>query len=66
MIKYFLIFSIFALSACNEENDAQSIRVSGGWSFQLECLDGIEYWVGHQRLSVRIEPETMTYVRCGE
>lgn len=55
---------LFALTAC-QEND-QTIRVSGGWNFQTECLDGVEYWVGHQRLAVRVDPETMTYVRCGE
>ena len=65
MIKYFLIPFVFMLSACNEE-DVQSVRVSGGWSFQSECLDGIEYWVGHQRLAARVDPETMTFVRCGE
>lgn len=59
---------LFALTAC--KSDRETIRSETDRAYHVECIDGIEYWVrtyGYRGvMAVRVDPETMTYVRCGE
>jgi hypothetical protein len=73
-MKYMLIvIAVLSLAGCEVENNtsaktADSISSNSGRPYQIECIDGIEYWhrtfnsVGF--LAVRIDPKTMTFVRC--
>lgn len=62
-MKYALItIALFTLAACVEEGqDVTSDMTS-------ICIDGVEYWYrgmgSSQMMAPRIDPETLTFVRC--
>jgi hypothetical protein len=62
-----LILSLSVLAGCIEDN-RETVPSNSGSKYKAECIDGIEYWL-HRRgnagyLAVRIDPETLSYVRC--
>jgi hypothetical protein len=66
-MKYLLIaFAAFGLTACYY--DTPVTQAESGRQYSVECIDGVEYWhrSGSSRsvLAVRVNPETMTFVRC--
>jgi hypothetical protein len=67
-MKYVMFLTvILGLTACKK--DTRPITESeSGRSYRVECIGGIEYWTrvnAHQGyMSVRVDPETMTFVRC--
>lgn len=63
-MRKLIILSFVLLSACIEEgSDKTSIM-------NKICLDNIEYWFkaagGTAVMSPRVDPKTMTFVRCEE
>jgi hypothetical protein len=68
-MKYTIILTaLLALTACKEDPRPISESESGR-HYRVECIDGIEYWTranGYQGyMAVRVDPETLTFVRCG-
>ena len=66
-MKYTIaLMALFALTACKDERPV-SESVSGR-DYRVECIDGVEYWtrsIGNKGfMAVRVDPETMTFVRC--
>jgi hypothetical protein len=66
-MKYAALFAaLLALTACKDERS--SIESESGRSYRVECIGGIEYWHRPRGqaslLAVRVDPETMTFVRC--
>lgn len=66
-MKYAIaLMALVALSACNDERPSR--EGTSGREYRVECIGGIEYWqrsAGHSAmLAVRVDPETMTFVRC--
>lgn len=60
-----ILFSVLALSllvACVEEGEDVTEDMT------VACIDGVEYWfdgIGQsQMMAPRIDPETLTFVRC--
>lgn len=64
-MKYLAIASLVFLAACYDTPVAQS---ESGRQYSIECIDGVEYWFrsGNSRsvLAPRIDPNTMSFVRC--
>jgi hypothetical protein len=73
-MKYgFLIVVLVFVAGCVSEAEQSTPSTSSryvGETYELECIDGVEYWfraVGNKGyLAPRIDPETLTYVRCTE
>jgi hypothetical protein len=66
-MKYAIIFTaLLALTACKDERP--STEGTSGREYRIECIGGIEYWHRPRGqaslLAVRVDPETMTFVRC--
>jgi hypothetical protein len=69
-MKYVIMIASFAiLSACKPDTRERQMSEQG-LSYAAECIDGVEYWMrfsGHKGyMSPRINPDTMTFVRCGD
>lgn len=69
-MKYAIAFTtLLALAACKEDTRPISESESGR-SYRVECIGGIEYWAhanGYQGyMAIRVDPETLTFVRCEE
>jgi translation initiation factor IF-1 len=67
-MKYILIVAaLITLAACKED-ERTAVESDSGRNYRVECLDGVEYWVrysGHNGyMAVRVDPETMSFVRC--
>jgi hypothetical protein len=66
-MKYILVLTaLFALSAC--QYDGPTAVGNSGIEYRVECIDGIEHWLRNRGrtslLAVRVNPETLTFVRC--
>ncbi len=59
-----VILAALTLAACKDERP--STDSDSGLSYRAECIDGVEYWTrfGGKVLAVRVDPNTMTFVRC--
>lgn len=62
-MKYVIIASILFLSACTEDGSDQTDDMI------TVCLDGVSYWVDgedtqSQMMAPRIDPKTLTFIRC--
>jgi len=66
-MKYVLMAAIvLTLAGCKDERPSTE-SVSGN-TYRVECIDGVQYWIrGYgrsQMMAPRINPETLTFVRC--
>jgi hypothetical protein len=67
-MKYILIaIAALTLAACNDER--ATVESDSGRNYRVECIDGIEYLVRSSLvykgfMAVRVDPETLTFVRC--
>lgn len=61
-MKYVILASVLFLAACKENGSDQTDDMI------TICLDGVSYWFDglsqSQMMAPRIDPETLTYVRC--
>ena len=68
MMKWFVIpVMLITLAAC--QDDRERVESENGNGYRVECIDGVEYWVrrginGRSYMAPRIDPETLTFVRC--
>lgn len=67
MKNMMLALVLIGTSGCVDDNRERNFGSSGS-TYYIECIDGIEYWQGNSAhrgyMSVRIDPETMTFARC--
>jgi len=68
-MKYVMIvIAALTLAACKKEDERPTVESDSGRNYRVECVGGIEYWVrysGHNGyMAVRVDPETMSFVRC--
>jgi hypothetical protein len=67
-MKYILIVTALVTLAACKEDERPTVESESGRTYRVECVGGVEYWVranGHQGyMAVRIDPETMSFVRC--
>jgi hypothetical protein len=67
-MKYAIIFTaMLALTACKEDTPP-IFGSESGRNYRVECIDGVEYWLRARGrlgfMALRVDPETMTFVRC--
>jgi hypothetical protein len=69
-MKYILItIAALTLAACKED-ERPTVESESGRNYRVECVGGIEYWVRYSGnngyMAVRVDSETLTFVRCGK
>lgn len=69
-MKYVIMIASFAiLSACIPDA-REKVASEVGQTYTVECINGVEYWKQSRGyggyMAPRINPETLTFVRCGE
>ena len=61
-----IVIAALTLSACKDERP--TVESDSGRNYRVECVGGVEYWFrysGHNGyMAVRVDPETMSFVRC--
>jgi hypothetical protein len=67
-MKYVLIAAVALTLAACKEDERPTVESESGRNYRVECVGGIEYWVrysGHNGyMAVRVDPATMSFVRC--
>jgi hypothetical protein len=66
-MKYVLMTAIVvALAGCRDERPSTE-SVSGN-TYRVECIDSVQYWIigsgNSQMMTARVDPKTLTFVRC--